>query len=82
MQPNFILFVSFSMDRMVEESLKILPDERSAKCIESTANILTSIHSLRGLNRETLLNMSKHCACKIYGQGTKIVQQGNDDHKM
>jgi hypothetical protein len=70
------------MYRMVEKSLKLRPEERSAECIAATANVLTSIHALRGLSRESMLNMAKHCSCKCYLPGTKIVQQGSDDHKM
>jgi hypothetical protein len=71
-------------DRMIEKSLKLNPDERiiGTECIQATANLLSSVHSLRGLSMNVMLNMAKHCAGRCYRPGSKIIRQGDDDHTM
>jgi hypothetical protein len=71
-------------DRKVESLLKLSPHERGihAESIEATANLLSSVHSLRSLSKESLLDMTKHCVCKIFKYGSKVIRQGDDDHTM
>jgi hypothetical protein len=69
---------------MIEHLLKLSPAERimGSELIQATANLLSCVHSLRGLSREVLLSMSMHCACRCYRPGSKIIRQGDDDHTM
>jgi hypothetical protein len=79
-RPSFCVI----LNSIVEQLLSLSPETRSldAGGIEVIANLLSSVHSLRDLCKESLLNMAKHCGCKFFLPGQKIIKQGGDDHNM